>query len=171
MGTQNRGQLAHFIAAAGKSTYDRLAKGFTDMASNLNPQTREVTYIDDSSDSTTTGFQPSWPVSGDVYTDNKANVLLYDLSVNRAKGDAAVVELLVARMWEESETASGVYKGYKQKTTWVPDSDGGGAGGETVTFSGNLNAKGDPVMGWITIVPGVGGAEATATFSETEPTP
>jgi len=168
-GTQNRGQLAHFLAETGGTNFSRLGKGFTDLASNLNAQTREATYIDDSSDSTTTGFQPSWPVSGDYYDDDPANMLLYGLSINLAKGPDAVVELLTARLWEPNTTVAGVYSGYKQTCAWVPESDGGGAGGETVTYSGALNAKGDRVHGWITIDKTV--TPWTATFSPEEPTP
>lgn len=166
-GTQNRGQLAHFIAKPGETTFDRLGKGFTELASNLNAQTKEVTYIDDSSDSTTTGYQPSWPVSGDYYDEDPANMMLYDLAIALAKGPDAVVAMLCAQMWAPSENDENTYKGYKQECAWVPGSDGGGTGGETVTYSGALNAKGDRVPGWVTIDKSA--TPWTATFSEDEP--
>ncbi|UQZ90204.1 hypothetical protein C4J81_13735 [Deltaproteobacteria bacterium Smac51] len=166
-GTQNRGQLAHFIAKSEAVNYDRMAKGFSDMASNLNPQTREVTYIDDSSDSTTTGFQVSYPVSGNYYDEDPANMLLFDMAVNLVKGPDAVLSMLEAHLWREHETVPGVYEGFKQGCTWVPESSGGGAGGDTVTYSGSLNVKGDRVHGWVAIDKTT--TPWTATFSEDEP--
>lgn len=167
-GTQNRGQLAHFLAKPGETTYDRLAKGYTDMESTLNPQTREATYIDDSSDSTTTGFQVSYSISGNYYDEDPANMLLFDMSVRLVKGPEAVLSLVEAHLWREHETVSGTYEGFKQECTWVPESSGGGAGGDTVTYGGSLNGKGDRVHGWVTIDKSV--TPWTATFSETEPT-
>jgi hypothetical protein len=170
MGTQNRGELAHFLADKNETAYTRLAKGFTELSSSMSPQTQEKTYIDDSSDSVTTAYQVSWAVSGDIYTLDAANAMLHALAVRRAKGDDAVVYLLVARLWEPgTNNPTKDFKGYKQKCSWVPDNDGGGAGGETVTFSGALNAKDDPVHGWITITKPPAGAVWTATFSEEEP--
>ena len=170
MGLQNRGQLAHFLADKDETAYTRLSKGFGELSSSKNPQTQEKTYIDDSTDSVTTGYQTSWSVSGDVYTEDAANELLLDLAIKEAKGDEAVVYMLVARLWEPSaNNPETVCKGFKQKCSWVPDNDGGGSGGESVTFSGSLNAKGDRVHGWITITRPSSGGTWTAEFSETEP--
>jgi hypothetical protein len=137
----------------------------------MNAQTREVTYIDDQTDSITTAFQRSWAVNGDVYDENAANELLYDLAYKQAKGDEAVVYMLVGQLWKPSaNNPDTVYEGYRQKCSWVPDNDGGGTGGETVTFSGSLNAKGDPTYGWLTITKTTNPEEPwTATFSEDEP--
>jgi hypothetical protein len=173
MGSQNRGQLVHFLGAADAGPYTRLAKGFSELSSSMNAQTKDVTYIDDSVDSTTTGYQRSWSVSGDVYTENAANELLFKLTYDQAKGDEAVVYLLNVLMWKPSEdNPTTVFQGYKQKCSWVPDNEGGGAGGDTVNFSGALNAKGDPVYGWATITkPSDDTAPWTAVFSVDEPDP
>jgi hypothetical protein len=169
MGQQNRGNLVHFLADQDEAEYNRLAKGFSELSNSANAQTRETTYIDDSTDSTITAFQNSWAISGSVYDTDAANDMLFDLARLQVKGDNAVVYMLVCYLWLPSENnPSFVYKGYRQKCAWVPDNDGGGAGGDTVTFSGALNAKGDREQGWISIdrtVP----AAWTAEFSTTEP--
>lgn len=164
-GTQNRGRLSHFIHPLGQTTGHRLGRGFSEMSGNLGPQTREVTYIDDSYDSCINAYQPNWPVSGDYYDQDPANMLLYDLSVNLAKGVDAALMLIEARTWDKHETKTDTCRGFKQECIWAADSGGGGAGGETVTFSGQLKARGERVHGWVTITPGRDGAPDTATFS------
>jgi hypothetical protein len=172
MGLQNREKLATWISDKAETVYNRLAKGFSELSSSMNAQKSEKTYIDDSTDVVTTSYQRSWAVNGDVYTENPANDLLYDLAWNQSKGDDAVVYLLTAKKWVTDPELPNVYPGYKQQCTWTPDNDGGGAGGESVTFSGSLDAKGDPIHGWVTEVPNADPEKpSTATFSLTKPDP
>lgn len=147
MSTQSRGQLSHHLAKTeNATTWHRLGKGIESLDSAMNPQTTEKTWIDDSSESTTTGYQPAWAVNGDIYDGDEASQLLYDMTWHRAKNDDAQVYMIVCKHWEAG-TSPGSFKAYKQLCSWAPESDGGGSGGETVTFSGSLNAKGDPVYG------------------------
>ena len=147
MSTQSRGQLQYYLSKTGTGTdYVRLAKGIESLDSALNAQTVEKTWIDDSSESNTTGFQPSWSVSGDIYAGDDASELLYEMTWNRARNEDAEIYLIVLQGWEEGSTP-GAFKAYKQLCSWAPESDGGGSGGETVTFSGTLNAKGDAEYG------------------------
>ena len=171
MGSQNRKQLGHYLSQTETGLFTQLAKGFSDLSSTLNAQTKEVTYIDDSSDSTITAYARSWEVTGDVFTDNPANELLFRLAYTQAKGDDAVVWLINVIGWQPSENnPETVFKANKQKCSWIPSNDGGGAGGETVTFAGTLAAKGDPVYGWATVTPGATDEEPpTAVFSADEP--
>jgi hypothetical protein len=174
MSSQPRGNLVHFLGpkdSDSSTVFTRLAKGVSELSSTMNPQTREVTYIDDQTDSITTAYQRSWAVSSDVYTENDANEMLYELTFRQAKGDDAVVYMVVAQLWKPSENnPTLVYQGYKQKCSWVPDNDGGGTGGETVTFSGSLNAKGDPTYGWVDITRSTDAdVPWTGKFTETEP--
>lgn len=149
MGTLNRGELAHFMDV--ESVFYRLAKGMVELSSAANPQEKETTYIDDSSEATVTGYQPSWSITGDVYNSDPVNDKLYDLAWKRAKGDGAVLTMINVQKWTPSENSPTKFKAYKQLGTWIPDNDGGGSGGETVTFGGNFKAKGDAVYGWATI--------------------
>lgn len=147
MGTQSRGQLAHFIAKTETSTtWHRLAKGIEQLASAMNPQTSEKTWIDDSSETTTTGFRPSWSISGDSYSGDPASEMLQAMSWARAKNEDAEFYMITSKLWEPGAT-SGSFVAYRQKCSWAPDSDGGGSGGETVTFSGNINGIDDPTYG------------------------
>jgi hypothetical protein len=169
MGLQNREKLAHFISNADNGTFNRLALGFTELSSSLNAQKSEKTYINDTTDVVTTSYQKSWSVNGDVYTEDAANEMLYSLAYNQLKGDDAIVYMLVAKKWVVDPDRPNEYPGYKQKCNWTPDNDGGGSGGENITYSGTLDAKGDPVFGWVTEIPNATDPTkpSTATFSLT----
>jgi hypothetical protein len=170
MGLQNRGKLVHFIADKDETIYNRLAKGFAELSSSKNPTTQEKTYIDDTTDTVTTAYNTSWAVSGDIYTGDPSNMMLFDLATLEAKGDDAVVYLISAFMWEpHSKEPDRVFKGFKQMCAFVPDNDGGGTGGESVSFSGTLSAKGDRQHGWVTITKPANNAPWTCTFNEEEP--
>jgi hypothetical protein len=171
MGQQNRGQLAHFLADKDETLYQRLAKGFSELSNSSNAQTREVTYIDDSTDSTITAFQNSWGIQGSVYDEDPVNDMLLDLSIKQAKGDNAVLYMVQVYLWKPSvNNPDTVFQAFKQQVAWVPDNDGGGAGGDTVSFSGSLNAKGDRIHGFAKITKSDDPAIPwTCEFTTTEP--
>lgn len=172
MGSQDRKQLYHFIADKNESRYTRLAMGITELSGSLNPKTKEVTYINDYVETINSGYQNSWPVSGDFYDENPASELLWELCSKIAKDDDAVVYFLQAWGWEAHENDAAVFRGFKQKCLWVPSNDGGGTGGEKVTFGGTLTAKGPRIEGWIRVKPADLAKDEefeTAEFSENEP--
>jgi hypothetical protein len=146
MAEQSRGKLLEFIGREINGPFMRLGMGFSSMAGNMNPQEQTRTYINDFSSTTTTGYQPEWPMDGNIYNGDPANDLLYDMTWNRVRGDDATVYLVRVKGWEEGD-APGSFKAYRQFCNWAPGSDGGGAGGEDNTFSGTLRAKGDKVDG------------------------
>lgn len=156
MAEQNRGELRHYISKNSDGPFVRLAKGISSLGSNLNAQEVTRTYIDDSSSTTTTGFQEEWTVDGNVFYEDAAMDMLYEMAVKRAKGPEALLYMVVLRNWDGD---SGTKKAYRQKVTWLPSSDGGG--GADVTFSGSLRAADAPVHGNGVITP------ATETTSET----
>lgn len=145
-GEQNRGELRHYISATETGAFTRAAKGISTLGSNLNPQEVTRTYIDDSSSTTTTGYQAEWPVDGNIFDGDPVMDMLHDMAVSRAKGADAQLWLINAFMWRDG-TEAGSKAAYRQRVTWLPDSDGGGEGGGDVTFAGTLRAVGDPVYG------------------------
>ena len=165
MGEQARGELREYIADDIAGPYMRLGKGFTSMAGNMNPQEVTRTYIDDSTSTVTTGFQPEWPVEGNIYTGDPANELLYEKTWHMAKGDDAIVYLVRVQMWEDGTINTDAKKSKRYMCNWAPASDGGGAGGEDNTFSGSLKAKGDPVYGESEIAVDTGTGFETCDFT------
>jgi hypothetical protein len=150
MAEQPRGQLREYVSDSIDGPYFRLAKGITSLAGNMNPQTKTNTYIDDFSSTVTTGFQPTWPVDGNIYTGDKANELLYKKAWEMAKGDAAQVYYIRAKRWEPGD-GLGSYAAKRFLCNFAPASDGGGAGGEDNTFSGELQGRGEPTFGEVVI--------------------
>jgi len=151
MAEQPRGELREYIAkpesdGTPPSVFDRLAKGISTMAGNMNPQVQTITYIDDESSTTTTGYEQEWPVDGNVYTGNPANDMLHDMAWNAVKGDDARIYYIRLMGWKAG-TATGTFRAKRYLANWAPSSDGGGAGGENNTFSGTIQAKGAAVHG------------------------
>jgi hypothetical protein len=162
----------HFLSDRLESGYNRLAKGFTELSDSLNPKTKEVTYIDDFVDTINTGYQTSWGVSGDFYDNDPANEMLFDMSNRLVRGEDAIVYMLVAYMWKKSENQENLYRGFRQECIWIPSASGGGTGGDSVTYAGNLNARGDRLFGWIRVAsPHPPAVWETAMFYPTEEEP
>lgn len=174
-GSQERKRLAHFISRVNAEegivfpVYHRLGKGFTDMSSNLGPFSKDVQYIDGSNETITTGYHPSITVSGNVYDKDPANQLLVEMARQMVTGPSALVDYITAYMWMPSEKRTDAYHGFYMKYTWIPEVDGGGAGDDVVTFTGNLKSVDDRKQGWV-IIDKEAQPAWTATFSETEPT-
>lgn len=147
MSVQSRGKLSHWLTKEDDySGLFRLAKGIESLDNAKNPQTQEFTWIDDTSDDNTTGYRPSWAVSGYIYQGDKASEMLSEMAWSEAKNEDAEIYMVIVRGWVPGAT-SGTYDAKVYKCSWAPDNEAGGSGGENVTFSGSLNAKGDPVYG------------------------
>lgn len=146
MGLQSRGQLSGWVSKTKTGPLYRIAKGIETLDNAKNPQTTEYTWIDDSSDSNTSGYQESWSVSGFLYEGDEASEMLHEMAWTNAKNDDAVLYYTIVRNWKEG-TETGTYDAKQLEVSFAPENEGGGTGGENVTFSGTLNAKGDPVYG------------------------
>lgn len=146
MGLQSRGQLSSWVSKTKTGPFNRLAKGIETLDNAKNPQTNEFTWIDDSSDSNTSGFQESFAVSGYFYDGDPASEMLHEMAWTNAKNEDASLYYCIVRHWEEG-TTSGTYDAKLLEVSFAPENEGGGTGGENVTFSGTFNAKGDPISG------------------------
>jgi hypothetical protein len=161
-----------FVADRDKTMFWKVAKGFTDLNASLNPKTTDKTYIDDTTETITNSFQVKWEVSGDFYMKDPASEFLYKQSKKLVMGDDAIIWVIRVDTWETVEDCEGWYHGYLHECTWVPSNDGGGAGGESVTFSGTINGKGDRTEGYVQISPATDLVKAeTATFTTVKPEP
>ena len=145
-GLQSRGQLSTWLSKTIDGTYTRLAKGIDSLDNAKNPQTQEHTWIDDSSESTTTGFQENWPVSGFLYEGDPASEMLHEMAWMNARNEDAELYVVIVRGWMPG-SQTGEYDAKRLQVTFAAENEGGGAGGDNVTFSGTLNAKGDPEYG------------------------
>lgn len=155
MGLQSRGRLSHWISRTKEGPYARLAKGVESLDDDKSPQTREFTWIDDSSDNNTSGFQESWSVSGYLYEGDPASELLHGMAWTNAKNDEAVLYHVIVRHWLPENGQSSAFDAKRFEASFAPENEGGGAGGDNVTFSGTVNAKGDPEFGVFDIAAGI----------------
>ncbi len=146
MGLQSRGQLSGWVSKTEAGPFNRLAKGIETPDNAKNPQTQEYTWIDDGSDSNTSGYQESFSVSGFLYEGDPASEMLHEMVWTNAKNDDATIYYCIVRGWKEG-SSEGTYDAKLLTISFAPENEGGGTGGDNVTFSGTMNVKGDPVSG------------------------
>ena len=141
-------------AATGAQAFYRMGRGFSDANEQMNPQVKQTSYIDGRSSSVTTGFQESWPISGERYVGDYANDLLAGMAELRAKGPDAGLVILTVNFYEEAaddadpDVGLGIYRAFRQGASYSPESGGGGAATDSVTISGTVNGSGTLVEGW-----------------------
>lgn len=131
-------------------TWSLLGEGFTSVSDTRNPVVDETTYVNDvSSTKTITGYGAQWDFEGDVIKDNAVIEYLRGIGENELTGADAESEIVTFDLWE---VVTNVVTCNKRTVTVQVDTTGGGAGGEKLSFSGSLLAKGDPVSGtWSTL--------------------
>lgn len=150
-GPQDQKERGRYLAKGDASepiTFYRIGEGFSDTNESLNPQIQQRNYVNGKSSSITTGFQESWPISGERYVGDYANDLLSDMADKRAKGPDAALIMVTVNYYEEHETIPGIYHAYRQPGSYSPESGGGGAATDSVTISGTVNGSGTPMEGW-----------------------
>ena len=148
MGLQSRGRLSHWLSKTKTGPFVRLAKGIETLDGAKNPQTQDFIWIDDNSDNNTTGFQESHSVSGYLYETDDASEMLHGMAWNNAKNDDSTLYHVLVRHWlPDGGSSTTVFDAKLQQVSFAAENEGGGTGGENVTFSGSLNAKGDPEFG------------------------
>ena len=141
-------------AVTGAQAFYRIGRGFSDANEQMNPQTKQANYIDGRSNSVTTGFQESWPISGERYVGDYANDLLARMAESRAKGADAGLIMVTVNFFEEAvddsdpDVGLGIYRAFRQGASYSPESGGGGAATDSVTISGTVNGSGVQVEGW-----------------------
>lgn len=134
---------------------------FTDISISKNPQEYERRYVDESSSRTDiTGYSDSMSYGFDQDTENEAHKQIIAISDNEMTGDAAVVEIVIVDLTQETTANSGKYKAKKRKFTVVPDSEGDST--DAYTYSGTFKANGETVWGYATTEDGW----KTCAFSE-----
>jgi len=127
--------------------YSLMGTGFNTLNENPNAQTEEKTYVcDSSSTSTVKSYKTQFPFDTDFIKDELAIDALVAVGRNHLTGSAAEKEYIRVDLYDETVADSKIYKARKFKVS-VEVSSISGAGGETITVTGNLNAVGDPVQG------------------------
>ncbi len=66
---------------------------------------------------------------------------------SNARNDDATLYHVVARHWLPVSGQTDAFDAKLTQVSFAPENEGGGTGGENVTFSGTFNAKGDLEFG------------------------
>ena len=123
--------------------------GFNSLDESPNAQVESKVYIhEDEASPSITRYESSFSFDTDVWNDQEAIMLIYDIGRNRKVGSNAIVEYLRTDFKvEEDGTPITTVVPARLFNVAVEVSDIQGGGGETLTMSGNLNVVGKFVDG------------------------
>lgn len=112
---------------------------------NPNAQTTQKHYTADKSATTlTTGYQTQFPITADLYKDNKVVEFIRDIGEEQKLGVEA--DYFRVRLYQPIPEKQNTY--YARKFRVGFEISGiTGAGGEIMSIDGNMNAIGDAVVG------------------------
>ncbi len=163
MNTVKRYNIADYLntdKTGSKEEFALMGVGFNTLDENPNAQTDTKTYISEkASSSVIKSYQPQFPFDSDLIKEEAAVMALYNVGRNQLCGAEAEFDYVRVELFQPGESEN-TFKARKFKVS-VEISSYSGAGGETVTVSGNLNAVGDFIDGTFNT--------KTRTFTETTP--
>ena len=128
--------------------------GFNSLDESPNAQVESKVYIhEDEASPSITRYESSFGFDTDIWNDQEAVMLIYDIARNRKVGSNALVEYLRTDFKiEEDGTPISTIVPARLFTCAVEVSDIQGGGGETLTMSGNLNVVGKFIDGTFDLV-------------------
>lgn len=141
-----RHQCADYIDIGTTAEPDvRLMDVFEQIDENYGVQTMERPYVSrKSSVKMTTGYQTSFPYKADIYEDEE--VAEYLQAVGEEQQVNVTTDFIRVKLWKPIASKENTYYARKFRVAVEPTSTGG-AGGEAINTSGNLNAISDVVIG------------------------
>ncbi len=135
-----------------------LGDGFTEISEDWGPNTESTQYVNQKNASTTVkGYEFSADLEREYLSDSVQSAID---ELFRTFPTGSACETFYYRFYKTDSTGTGSYKGIKLPVVACPSSTGG-AGGDTLTSTIQLNGNGDAVEGTITI-----GSDGTFTFAE-----
>ncbi len=135
---------------------------FNQIDENTTAQTKETQYTADKAKTKiTTGYAVSFPITADMYKNEKTAEWLRDVAEEQKVGADAQTEYIRVRLYQPIDSKPNTY--YARKFVVSAEITAiTGAGGENMVIAGNLNAVGNVVIGEFnvqskTFTPKVGG--------------
>ena len=124
-----------------------IGEGFSDLTENLNPKTKDSHYIHQKSGTNSiTAYSPTFDFTADLDKEDAVTTFISNIGRERKVGADCETEIVNCYMWLKG-SAEGTCVAYKQKVAIKVDNSGSGAGGDSMTLTGSLLYKGDPVKG------------------------
>lgn len=150
-----RSDIADYLLIKSTGKFALMGAGFNSLNENPGAQTEEKTYINQTTSTTTIkGYKTQFPFDTDLIIDDaEAETIeeLYYIGRNHAVGSDAEREYVRVEYFKPTVEGSDRYFKARKFKVAVEVSNFNGAGGETVTASGNLNCVGDPIDGYFDI--------------------
>lgn len=146
MALLTRSAVADFLNIGTKANkvWALCGTGFNSLDESPNAQVESKVYIhEDEASPSITRYESSFSFDTDVWNDQEAIMMIYEIGRNRKVGSNALVEYLRTDFKvEEDGTPITTIVPARLFTCAVEVSDIQGGGGETLTMSGNLNVVG-----------------------------
>lgn len=142
-----RSRLCVFLNTTPESqpTWSLVGDGVTEMSIAYNPQTSEVTYINQDSGTTDVeSYKPSIETPMTALSGDPVFEFVDKIRVNRKVLSECQTDCLLVYLYKDAET--GAYPAEKNKCA-VQINDFGGAGGEAAKLSFTVHFQGDAELG------------------------
>lgn len=138
--------MADYLDVSESSTPEiQLMSTFESIDESPNAQTTEKHYTSNKSASViTTGYQTQFPITGDLYHNNKIMEYLRDIAEEQKLG--VRTNYIRVRLYQPIDGKDNTYYA-RQFSVEFEISSISGAGGEIVSLDGNMNAQGDAIIG------------------------
>ena len=150
-----RSDLADYLLIKSTEKFALMGTGFNTLNEQPGAQTEEKTYVHETSSTTTVkGYKTQFPFDTDLIVDDAEAVAveeLYYIGRDHEVGSDAEREYVRVELFAPAVEGSTRYFKARKFKVAVEVSNFNGAGGETMTASGNLNCVGDPINGYFDI--------------------
>ncbi len=149
--TIQRYQIADYISHHETGDFLFMGTGFNTLDENPTAQTDSKIYINDvSASSVVKSYQTQFPFDSDLIAEEEAVMELYMIGRDQKTGADAQREYIRVELFRPHATDPNTFAARKFNVS-VEVSSFAGAGGETITVSGNLNAVGNFVDGYFDV--------------------
>lgn len=150
-----RSDISDYLLIKSTGKFALMGAGFNTLNETVGAQVESKTYIDDKTESSTIkGYKTQFPFDTDLIVETaetEAIEELYYIGRDHKVGSDAEREYIRVELFAPAATGSTRYFKARKFKVAVEVSNFNGAGGETVTASGNLNCVGDPIIGYFDI--------------------
>lgn len=147
-----RSEIADFLSISATGKFELMGTGFNTLNETVGAQIESKTYIPDTNESNTVkSYKRQFPFDFDLIVGDLETVAIeeiYKIGRDSKVGVDAEREYVRLEKFDPATAGSTRYFKARKFKVAVEVTNINGAGGETVTVSGNLNCVGDPVQGY-----------------------
>lgn len=147
-----RSDMADFLTIKSTGLFELMGTGFNTLNETVGAQIESKTYISDTNESSTVkSYKRQFPFDFDLIVGDPLTLAIeeiYKIGRDSKVGTDAEREYVRLEEFDPAIAASTRYFKARKFKVAVELTNINGAGGETVTCSGNLNCIGDPIQGY-----------------------